>query len=197
MSDMLAIACGYGVVKAFVRSQTEMDGLQEYYTSMEDYRRTHNIHDIIFTGGMTNQDYPHLSEAKTARDYYLKNIVMKSVDPPTTHLQPLSKNSYESIYFASIPVFQGQILVNGNKFDAKYDKVVVFCDKVRKTKMQIICMLLFGFRIKYKVVAFPRKDIHPNSNWLYQTFSTLRLIKDQRFWDRCRVLRGIIKHQFG
>lgn len=143
----IGIICGYGLFDKSIRSTLEYEGLCSYYNEVINFCNTHNeIGTIVVTGGYTNLEKSDLSESYSV--LYLVKYDKKVLFETT------SQKTIENLAFAW--------LTARKSLGSDYE-LTIFCDSVRKNRVQVLSNYLFEGICKTEVISFDRYDIHPNS----------------------------------
>lgn len=168
----VAIICGYGLYHESVRTKIEMRGLDEFFqASFTDIQSGH-IGAIVLCGGYTNPHMPQLSEAQSVYDkVYAMQLNNKKV---SIYLEQESSNLVQSLMFA-------ERLLRAN--DIYASRITVYCDQPRRLKTWVLAKKVFGNSL-FRVIAFPRKDIHPNSRAWKQNLQALRFLFSHSLFTR-------------
>ncbi len=152
----LGIVCGYGVVDSSIRTNIEMIGLSEYYTSVNAYIFDHldDFDCVVICGGYTNS-LANKSESQS---------VLFDIPDSKQIIETTSQSSLESIVLAVLTARTKLPMIN---------EIVIFCDKAREAYTNEVVHELFGGIIKTTVIAYDRQDIHPHSTKEYQSSVSL------------------------
>ncbi|MEM1312749.1 MAG: ElyC/SanA/YdcF family protein [Patescibacteria group bacterium] len=166
------VVMGYGIIKKEYRTDEEWSGLQIYYKKLGDLikellreeKKDFNFSNkdeilvkIIFTGGYSKTN-PKISEAETAKQYYLSQVSRGFTSNVFTLTNPRGESTLENIVNTYV-----------DHIDT-WDNIIIVCDQVRRFRTMMTVKIL---GIRAKVVGLPRPDPHPKSTPVRQFFGLL------------------------
>jgi hypothetical protein len=173
----LAIICCYGVFDQEFRSEDEILGIQYYLDQVCTYilKNIDEYSKVVFAGGYTNI-LSHKSEAESSTN--------STIPEELILIENCSHDLIENIVFS---------LLTARLYLENIDEIVIFCDNVRKLKVEIILDNLINKKKKVTVKSFERKDVHPNSNIEYQNSTIEKILQSEKYYILKKLLHTIIK----
>lgn len=140
------------------RSDIELEGLRQYnaeIANLLDQRiKSNEIGVIVICGGFT--DNSNQSEAESNKSILLDSLINSNNIPIV--LQNTGHNTYENLALGYLTARNWTP-----------DKIIVFCDTPRITKVKVEVAGIFGSLIQTEVISVNRSDTHLNSNYQKQT----------------------------
>lgn len=178
----------YGIFDKDLRAQTELQGLNEYYTQVCNYVLQHKPEIVVLMGGYTDSEID-ISEAESSFYNFIETYFeLFNLDDDYQPQVLLQNSGHTSGQNLALSLFTLQ------KFLPQISSVEVICDQVRTSKTQALAEIVFAGKLDFKIVGFSRIDIHPNSTLEKQAELTPQETTDPTFVKLAEAARLLFKN---